>query len=93
MIYWLSTSRDTMVSMEAVEYAWPHFQKWAAELSGVRSIERRPGAFVVWEDSPQVPKYPDGDFVHGIGYTYGRSTRKFMGVQVLFMESDRLQRV
>ncbi len=87
MIDWLSTSRDTGKSMEAAEYAWPHFEKWASELSGVRSIEKRPGALVVWEDTPKIPRWPDGDHVNGIGYTYERPNKYFMGVPVVFLRS------
>ena len=90
MVDWLSTSRQTWLATEAADHAWPHFQKWCNTLSGVRSVERRQTCFVIWEDTPNRARWPDGEFINGIGYTYERPNKHFMAVPVIFMKSEPL---
>ena len=89
MIDWLSTSRETGKAMEAADYAWPHFQKWAESRKDVRLIERRPTAFVVYETEFQ--GVADNDQNPLINWLFYRKSLTFMGIPLVFMSDNVLK--
>ena len=90
MIDWLSTSLDTGRAMEAADYAWPNFQKYAQSLRNVSRVERRETSFVIYESQG----FPVSDFEDNplIDWLFSRGkSRFFMGVPITIVSDNVLK--